>query len=110
MSDPIAALFIDIRGRIDGLQKDMEEAGNILEGTAKKIEGFTGKIQDLIEAAFLVTGVEAVRKFNEAILDLAGEGDRLLGISSAFESLGGSAESIEAAKAATLGMVDATDL
>lgn len=115
--DPIASLFIDIRAGIEKLQQDMNSAVGVVTGTSKKIENIVGGVQKIFQAAFVVTGVAAVRQLGQAVVGLeqqlvglARQGNQVVGVARAFDMLGGSVAQIAAAQQALRGLVDDTDL
>lgn len=101
-----AALFVELRGRVERLQQDMNTAVGVLTGTQKKIQGVMKGVQTVINAALVVGGIAAVRQFGKELSALAQKGEELGSIEESFRKLGGTSRSIEEARKATIGLVD----
>ncbi len=108
--DPNAKLWVELRGEIGQLSQKMTSAVGLMAATGSKIEGVTKGISKAVQAAFAVSAVVAIKKFNDVMVDLADQGEVAGSIADSFKKLGGVTSQIDQAKKATLGMVDSFDL
>lgn len=103
-------LLIDLRANVSTLQSDMNKAVGILERSGRTMSGV---VQGIFQGVGQALGREvlgSISRVSSALVDLANKGDRAGAILDNFQKLGGSASSIEQAKKAILGTVDAFEL
>lgn len=108
--EAVRTLWIEFRGRLEKIQQDMNGVQKVIQGTEKKITGFAKGIEKTLQAALVVAGAVAIKKFGDALVNLAKAGEQAGSIRENFEKLGGSASQIDKATKATLGLVDSFDL
>lgn len=110
MPAPAANLFIELRGKIDKLQQDMDGAVKTITGLEKRITSSFNTINKVANAALVIGGVVAVNKLKNALVSLADAGEVAGSIQENFQKLGGTTSQIDAASKAVQGMVDSFDL
>ncbi len=103
-------LLIDLRANTAQLQQDMDKAVGILQRSgglmSKAISGVFQGFGQAIGREVL----QNIGRLSTALTDLADAGDEAGGIAENFRKIGGTSESIDRAKKAVLGTVDAFDL
>lgn len=110
MAQPAASLWIEIGAKIDKLQKGMDGATGTLIKAERNITRTMNKINTVINAALVIGGVVAIKKFSEALSNLAEQGEKLGSIEEGFKRLGGTTGAIDDARKATIGLVNSFDL
>lgn len=103
-------LLINLQANTAQLQQDMDKAVGILQRSGSRISQITQGIFQGFGQAIGRHAIDGVRTLATALGDLADKGDKAGAILDNFRKLGGAASSIDAAKRAVLGTVDAFDL
>lgn len=107
----IGELFFDIRAGIQSLQKDLNEGKKAIATFEKNATKVFSTIKNtLLVGAAIAAPILAIKKFGDAITDLAQRGEALGDLEDNFKRLGGTADALNAAKTAVLGTVSAMDL
>lgn len=106
MATTVDELVIELRGRVEKLQQDMERGARTLQKFEKRFQNIGNKMATAFGAA-LGTGIlVAMKNLSKQVMELADQGERLGSIEEGFRALGGSSKEIRKAQNAALGLVD----
>lgn len=103
---PAAGLYVEIGAKVDKLLSGVYTATNSLKKFENNINKTMKTINGVINAALVVGGVVAIKKLEAAFVSLADKGEELGSIEESFKKLGGTSNQLEAARKATIGLVD----
>jgi len=110
MAEPAAGLYVELRALVSKFSSDMDSAVKKVTDVEKGITKVFKNIERVTQAALVIGGVVAVKKFADSLTALAEKGEVAESIADGFKRLGGSSSEIEEARKSVLGMVDSFDL
>jgi hypothetical protein len=103
-------LLIDLRANVSNLQRDMDSAVGILQRSTGKMAGVMRGFFEGLGRSLSDNFIGNIKQLSNALVVLADKGEEVGSIAENFKNLGGSANSIDAARKAVLGTVSAFDL
>lgn len=106
----ISQLLVELTGSTVKLEQAFTKATSLTQGYAKDVKN----LKEIVETAFdFEVGAklfESIKSLTEGLDHLAEVGEKASNIKEAFESLGGTSESLQKAQQSVMGVVSATDL
>lgn len=110
----VGDIRVNIRAGVADLRKDIKQSKTILEEFGESFKALSRTINQALGAGIAVAGILALKNeivdLGSTLKGLADKGDALGDLTEGFKNLGGTSESIDRAKKATLGVVSSMDL